>query len=409
MGVSLTMNFDQLYRQTMGPYFYEFCHRLHALATMYSAVGNTTLYFCRRSGIVLYEFYKIFLATNRISTIYEMRDFPVSRLVVVKAALAENCLWGGHMCSVMFPQKTIRYLISKLLEGQEVLCPIKYTASFEENILNSTITPGSVSKWLAVDSLINGDMDSISSYLLQQRELLLANFLSRAGENAIIVDSGLYGTVSEVLSGLCPDVRCISGFVYFSNYKKVKPVSHQDFIYGLMGSSEAASFELNHTAVLRHWHFIEKLLEPDNISSMSDFSSFQADLDLILNNEQLSIAEFLRFPRTYDINSVLNVINRVLSHPSPSELEIIYSSERRDDASGEMKNILIPRRLELSIRKSDALRRVNFGIIRRSLWHEGQIVLSYGWLGYIYNAFRYYSVRVKTLFFSKFIARLLGL
>ncbi|EHR42309.1 hypothetical protein [Alishewanella jeotgali] len=403
------MNFDQLYRQTMGPYFFEFCQRLHALATMYSAVGNTTLYFCRRSGIVLYEFYKMFLAANRISPGYEMRDFPVSRLVVVKAALAESSLWGGHMCSVMFPQKTIRYLIAKLLESQEVICPIKYTAFFEENILNSTITPGSVSKWLAVDALIDGNMDSISSYLLYQRELLLANFPSRPGDNAVIVDSGLYGTVSEVLSGLFPDVRCISGFVYFSNYKKVNPVSHQDFIYGLMGSSAAASLELNHTAVLRHWHFIEKLLEPDNISSMSDFSSFQPNVNLVLNNEQSSIAEFFRSPLPYDINSVLNVINRVLSHPSPSELEIIYSSERRDDASGETRRILIPRSLELSIRKSDALRRVNYGIIRRSLWHEGQIVLSYGWLGFVYNGFRYYTVRVKTLFFSKFIARLLGL
>lgn len=408
MGVNIIMNSEELYRDTMGPYFYEFCHRLHALATMYSTTASTRVYFCRRAGVVLYELFRLFLKFNHINPSYDLYDFPVSRIAAIKAALAEDPMWGGHVCSIVFKNKTVRYLIEKLLSKQNEINTERYLSSFDSTILEAKITPGSVKQWLSADSKNEID-NSIVNYLNRQRECLAEHFSSLAGSNAIIVDSGLYGTVSEILSGLYPAVKCISGFVYLSNYNKINPSPHMSYAYGLMGSSTKAEYSVNHSAVLRHWHFIEKLLEPDNIDSVSEYSLRMEPIKLSMNHEQSLVADFFKSPSVYDISGVLATVNRVLSHPSSREVSIIYSSRRTDDASGESKHIIINHELEASIRKTDRLRRVNYGIVRRALWREGQIVTSYGLVGYIYNGIRYYITKFRTAFLEKLISPIVGI
>lgn len=402
------MNSEELYRDTMGPYFYEFCHRLHALATMYSTTANTRVYFCRRAGIVLYEYFRLFLKSNQLTPGYDLYDFPVSRIAAIKAALAEDPMWGGHICSIVFKNKTIRYLIEKLLCKQNEINIERYIASFDSAILDSRITPGSVKQWLSADASNESD-NSIFNYLNRQKEYLDGHFSSLTGTNAIIVDSGLYGTVSEVLSGLYPAVKCVSGFVYLSNYNKINPSPHMSYAYGLMGESTKAEYSVNHSAVLRHWHFIEKLLEPDNIDSVSEYSLNMDPITLSLNHEQSLVADFFKSPSAYDISGVLAKVNRVLSHPSSKEVSIIYSSRRTDDASGESKHIIINHELEAAIRKTDRLRRVNYGIVRRALWREGQIVTSYGFFGFIYNGVRYYVAKAYTAFLAKLISPIVGI
>lgn len=401
------MNSEELYRDTMGPYFYEFCHRLHALATMYSKTANTRVYFCRRAGIVLYEFFRLFLKSNHINPGYDLYDFPVSRIAAIKAALAEDPMWGGHICSIVFKNKTVRYLIEKLLSKQSEINVVRYISSFDSAIIEAIITPGSVKQWLSADSKNEID-NSIANYLTRQKECLADHFSSLAGSNAIIVDSGLYGTVSEILSGLYPEVKCVSGFVYLSNYNKINPSPHMNYAYGLMGTSTKAEYSVNHSAVLRHWHFIETLLEPDNIDSVSEYSLKMEPIKLSMNHEQSLIADFFKSPSVYDISGVLATVNRVMSHPSSSEVSIIYSSRRTDDASGESKYIIIDHELEASIRKTDRLRRVNYGIIRRALWKEGQIVTSYGFFGYIYNGASYYIAKAHRALLSKIIYPIVG-
>lgn len=401
------MNSEELYRDTMGPYFYEFCHRLHALATMYSTTANTRVYFCRRAGVVLYELFRLFLKFNHINPSYDLYDFPVSRIAAIKAALAEDPMWGGHVCSIVFKNKTVRYLIEKLLLKQNEINTERYLSSFESTILDAKITPGSVKQWLSADS--NNEIDnSMVNYLNRQKKYLAEHFSSLAGSNAIIVDSGLYGTVSEILSGLYPAVKCVSGFVYLSNYNKINPSPHMNYAYGLMGSSTKAEYSINHSAVLRHWHFIEKLLEPDNIDSVSEYSLKMEPIKLSMNHEQSLVADFFKSPSVYNISGVLATVNRVLSHPSSREVSIIYSSLRTDDASDESKHIIINHELEASIRKTDRLRRVNYGIVRRALWREGQIVTSYGLVGYVYNGVRYYIAKAHAAFLAKLISPIVG-
>lgn len=401
------MNSEELYRDTMGPYFYEFCHRLHALATMYSATDKTRVYFCRRAGIVLSEFFRLFLKANQLSPGYDLYDFPVSRIVAIKAALAENPMWGGHLCSIVFKNRTVRYLIEKLLSKQNDIDIVRYISSFDVATLDAVITPGSVKQWLSAD-LKNEIDNSIAKYLTRQHELMSYHFSPLAGSNAIVVDSGLYGTVSEILSGLYPEVKCVSGFVYLSNYNRINPSPHMSHSYGLMGTSTKAKYYVNHSAVLRNWHFIETLLEPDSIDSVSEYSSRMQPIKLSMSHEQAMIAEFFETPSAYDISTVLATVNRVMSHPSSSEVSIIYSSLRTDSASGESKYIIIDKELEASIRETDKLRRVNYGIIRRALWKEGQIVTSYGFLGYIYNGARYYTAQAHRALLSRIIYLLTG-
>ncbi|WP_447832432.1 hypothetical protein [Aeromonas salmonicida] len=401
------MNSEELYRDTMGPYFYEFCHRLHALATMYSMTAKTRLYFCRRAGIILNVLFRQFLEVNKITPNYDLYDFPVSRIVVIKAALSENWMWGGHICSIVFKNKTIRYLIDKLLGKQSEINVEKYLSSFDSNILDVLVSPSSVKRWLTADAN-NETSNSISNYLTRQKEFLSQHFISATNSNAIIVDSGLYGTISEVLSGIYPDVNYISGFVYLSNYNRVNPAPHLYRAYGLMGSAYRASCLVSHSAVLRHWHFIEKILEPDNSESLSEYSSNIPSVILKMNCEQLLVFDFFKEPIAYDITDILERINRVLSHPSRQEVSIIYSSRRVDDVNGEAKHIIINHEMEVSLRKMDKLRRVNYGIIRRALWREGQMVTSYGFLGSTYNGCRYYIAKANSMVLSKIISPVIG-
>ncbi|WP_421159599.1 hypothetical protein [Aeromonas dhakensis] len=297
-------------------------------------------------------------------------------------------MWTGHLCNSVFYGKTLNYLITRLGRDSEYFDVSSYLQLVPKKLQEKIITPGVIKEWFEIDEALPIEQQ-ISSYFKQQKMKLDRIINSGDDVNVIIVDSGLYGLTVELLAGLYPHKNVVGAFVYLSNYNKVRPVTHLDNCYGLMGEAQKANYKHPHTCVLRHWHLIEELLEPSGIPSLTEYTDKVMIREYVSDDSRInSIIDFIKSGEQKNISSILNRLNYFLANPSITVVRCLSPNRRKNDVNDESMHVIIPHDLEVKLRERDKLRRFRYGIIKRSLWREGQYTQSYGFIGRAVNIFK---------------------
>lgn len=388
---SIIVSTNLFYKQCLGPYLYEFCRRLHALAISHSG-KDVNLLFCTRAGYRLKELYELYLENEEVAFDYNISLLPISRLSSIKAALGKDILYGAQHLASVFPSHNLKYVIKVLTNDEHYFGDSEaYLKSIPTAILTKTITPGNVCLWLDWDKENNND--SATTYFKLQYQLFGDLFRQEGGDTAslnIIVDSGLYGRTIEIISNILPEYESIGALVYRSNYARYKPAIHFPKTYGIMGSSNV-NFYRPESCVLRHWHLIEHILEP--ISSRSTSAYYKRDGFVYGNGEDGdrdqyfdSVILYFKAIDRIEWSRIITKLNRVLTLPMPHEITTIYYGKRINDLnSGDSTNIIIPKTLQAKLISRDKKFGRHVGILSRSLWPEGQAVHDHGWLGFLFN------------------------
>ncbi|MCK5818678.1 MAG: hypothetical protein KAH18_05380 [Psychromonas sp.] len=366
--------------------------RLYALIQTLNENKTLRVYFCTRAGITLQHMLDMFMKKNNLVLNVELVTLPVSRLSVFIALIGDSPLYAGQQGSLLFPGKKIKQIINYLHKGREKINVQDYIKLIPKSILTMKISPWSIREWR------NFDRDNISNQMSftkysQQQKALLSEYFPSDIDLHLIVDSGLYGSTIEMLSAIESDKKILGAMVYFSNYRYANPVPHFDNCTGLMAFSGNVNFDIPHSSVLLHWHLIENILEPQNMSSITSLPANVNIQDIKYNSNTQQVFNYFNSDNNYDIKEVLYRLMKILAIPTKENIKQIYTSQVCNDVDGTLLNVILSQELQKKVKARDKLSHYRVGIINRSLWKPAQRVISYGIWGYMFNLFTWYYKR----------------
>lgn len=241
-------------RRVLGPVVAEFCLRLWSLSTQVARPDDAALLFCARGGLRLLQAFELFLDRSRLPAPLPSSALMVSRLVAVRPALTRT--------------------LDKPADGLVPVAAATLTYEFGRRTAGAVaraltgVDPGP--RWAVpfiadrfTSLLHDPGSGEVRDVVREQAGLFtehLHDVLDGRGR-AILVDTGLYGTTGALLAEGIPDVSFGSALIA----RSFRPGT---------GSPGAAALGLishtrdyvpwqRRTALLRHWHFVEWLFEPD--------------------------------------------------------------------------------------------------------------------------------------------------
>lgn len=241
----------------LGPIFAEFCLRLWSVTALLDRPDEVTVLFCARGGLRMQQGYEAFLGTSGLPATVRLAPLMVSRLVAVRPALLRT---------VEQHRKTLTTAAADTLAYE---FPQRTVAEVAEVV--SGAVPGSGRRWDAgftsegfAELLHHADGQPVVAALARQTELFTRHLVSALDgrRRGVLVDTGLFGTTAQLLRDGFDDLDLSSVLIARSNYRRVADPP-QGKVFGLSVQADGYSPLHRRTAMLRYWHFIESLFEPD--------------------------------------------------------------------------------------------------------------------------------------------------
>ena len=237
----------------LGPIVAEFCLRLWSLASLMDHRDDAALLFCARGGLRMQLAYERFLAASRLPSPVRCTPLMVSRVVAVRPALLRSTGADGALTpsaaatlSYEFPRATLAE-VAQAVSGVAPSTPDRWAGRF---------SPGGFGALLQ-----DRDGAPVVAALTEQSALFGRHLRAALDgrQHAVLVDTGLYGTTRQLLAEGVPDVRFSSALLARS-YRPGPPTTAT---VGLSVEGEGYSPLRRRTALLRYWHFVEWLFEPE--------------------------------------------------------------------------------------------------------------------------------------------------
>jgi hypothetical protein len=253
---------DSFGREVLGPIVAEFCLRLWSVGSLMSRRSDAALLFCARGGLRMQFAFERFLAASSLPAPVPVAPLMVSRVVAIRPALARSAEQG---LSTLPPAAatTLGYEFRRATLRQVA------QAVAEED-------PGAARRWdepFTPEGLMallhHPDGARVVAALIHQADLFLCHLRETLDgrEHAVLVDTGLYGTTRLLLAEGLPELRFSSALIA----RSFRPGPRNARTFGL--SVEGADYSplRRRTAMLRYWHFVEWLFEPE-LPSVRRFS-----------------------------------------------------------------------------------------------------------------------------------------
>jgi hypothetical protein len=241
----------------LGPIFAEFCLRLWSVTALLDRPDEVTVLFCARGGLRMQQGYEAFLGTSGLPATVRLAPLMVSRLVAVRPALLRTVeqhrktltTAAADTLAYEFPQRTVARWPRWSPERSPALV-VGGTPGSHPRGSRSCCTMRTASRsWAA---------------LARQTELFTRHLVSALDgrRRGVLVDTGLFGTTAQLLRDGFDDLDLSSVLIARSNYRRVADPP-QGKVFGLSVQADGYSPLHRRTAMLRYWHFIESLFEPD--------------------------------------------------------------------------------------------------------------------------------------------------
>lgn len=243
--------------RVLGPIVAEFCLRLWSLGSLMEQQDDVGFLFCARGGLRMQLVYERFLTATALSSPVRIAPLMVSRLVAMRAALMRTVEESSDdllpaaatTLSYEFPGASISE-VARAITGVE---PDGTAGSWDVPL---------TSRGLAA-LLGDSEGEVIVESLTRQAGLFERHLRGALGEryHAVLVDTGLYGTTRHLLAEGFPSIDFSSALIARSYRPGYGPGPAKTF--GLSVEADGYSALRRRTAILRYWHFIEWLFEPE--------------------------------------------------------------------------------------------------------------------------------------------------
>jgi hypothetical protein len=379
-------------RVVLGPIFSEFALRLHIYLLSLHEPQNTTLLFCARGGMRLRLVYEAFLRAANLQCPVSYSDFMVSRLVAARTALACNAPEAYEELAREFRGDRLNSVVRALAD---VALPLGEAGE-------------AIFQWEALSDLLTEKSPrgcSFREHLERQNQLFEMHVRSRCGsrDRAVLCDTGLYGSTLRLLQAGCKNYDWSCVLFARSNYKGFSE-AHFSATTGLCVEVNGYTPIEPRTSVLRYWHLIESVLEPELpsvVRFLPDGDKIRANLETAGWEERLepqpgelfsgAMAYIEALPHERAAEQIYDDaplawkrLHRAIVWPSPNDHETLLVQERSRDFG---RSEAVP-----VIRQEDG--RAGLRHIKSSLWREGAIVERFPvsrwiWLGAVQAAYLY--------------------
>lgn len=356
----------QFGRRVLGPMLAEFAFRLWLFAE--SQPSDARLLFCARGGLRLRLLYETFLQSIGRSSPLPVEDLMVSRLVAARPALLARAPSALDEIGREFEGDSMRAVMAALVQADLPLSS-RWDDVFERRKFEDLL-------WAR-----SAESEEARAALDIQARLFRRHFDEKAqGRRVILCDTGLYGSTMRLLQAAYPAQNIFCVMFARSNYKDFA-TEHFAKTSGLCVESDFYSAFNLRSSVLRFWHLIEHVLEPD-LESVRKFDVDASGLprsnlerpgwrEAVAPSEGDIFAGVLEYVADLDAESFWRRIyddsarawpefKRRVTRPGLSDLALLSIGERSRDFGRNEKIPSIVAAPSLSARQ-----------LKASLWREG--------------------------------------
>lgn len=242
-------------RDVLGPIVAEFCLQLWSLGSLLERRDDAALLFCARGGLRMQVAYERFLAASALDSPVRVAPLMVSRVVAIRPALMRT-LDEGLDTLLPSATTTLRYEFPRATLREVAVAVAAVGPASEAAAWTAPFTPHGFAELLR-----HPDGMPVVDALTQQTALFtrhLRNALG-GGRHAVLVDTGLYGTTRQLLAEGLPTIDFSSALIA----RSYRPGPHNAKAFGLSVEAEGYSPLRRRTTLLRYWHFLEWLFEPE--------------------------------------------------------------------------------------------------------------------------------------------------
>lgn len=241
-------------RSVLGPIFARFARdlRLHAGAT--GLEDEVALLFCARGGLRMRPAYEAACLGLGLGTGGRTADLMVSRLQAAKVGLGRS----PHAVDEFVREGGGR----DLREAARLVLGAEHAHLADDPALaGRPVDADGMARLLGRDDAL-GLM--LSSAAAAQRTAFAQHIAETAGHRSrlMLVDTGLFGGTMRILEDVYPEYVWSCALVGRANYRG-SPAPHFARTVGLLFEAEVPSRRKPTSAILRHWHLVEGLFEPD--------------------------------------------------------------------------------------------------------------------------------------------------
>jgi hypothetical protein len=385
-------------RTVLGPIYAEFCERLWLYQEAYSDRDARAL-FASRGGLRLREIYEEFLRARRLSTSIDLKDFMISRILATKVCFEENQPFIIETIMKEFQNKKLDLVADAFLppainmnDYQLRLGELRLQDVNETSVRELFFGSGPLSI-------------SIQEHLKHQR-IMFSRYIKdllKETRTVLLVDTGLFGSTQKLLSQSFPEYEWRGHYFAKSNYRSEKSI-HLDNVTGIILDCDSFSPIIPESALLKYWHLIEMPLEP-KVSSVRylmengdgavrsnleqdgweiavksrEDSIFGGIMDYIENSGSQSRTDVRKHYK-----KSIKLLSKKIQAPIKSDLLYMTVGDRSNDFHGQGSTPILPDTHIFNLQHF-------FNGFRRSLWLEGQIIKSFGFVGFLYLSVMYYA------------------
>lgn len=390
---------DALKRQfaadLLGPVFFTFCHRLWLYHTAVRQSPARAL-FLARGGLRLLELYRRFLEIQNFTPPIACHPLMVSRLMATKAgltlapALAMVSLMREHRRS------TLGELIGALSPSVGESLNDVYGTSPS---LHAQCTE------LSFYQFLNSRHPSVAALQshLEEQTLLLSEHLTEAAGDArqlVLCDTGLFASTQALLMACYPRFTWSGTYFGRANYR-CESAPHHAHAFGLIVDLDRASTWAPESVFLRYWHLCEMPLEPnlptvthyvrDPTSGRVRSNLEQPDWEVAVTDGDnpffAGVLDYFNSARPQSAESIntacasaLQELHCRVCQPTLKDVAAMTVGCRSPDF-GRTGSVPV-----VTLSKGRQSLAIKLRAVRKSLWREGQIRVSFSLAGGFLNA-----------------------
>jgi hypothetical protein len=391
-------------QQIFGPIITQFCLLIWLYAAEAQSNGNPCLLFCARGGVGIREAFERVILRFRLPLRARRENIMVSRLIAARAALLARDNAASQELEREFRGTTMADVASAL-GGRAYELP----AEWHQPISGQSF----------VKLLFDTTGAEVRADIERQHSLFARHFRQLVGDSdrIILCDTGLYGSTQRLLASAFPDLRLETIQFARSNYKG-HGEEHFPKVSGLLVQQNFYSPINVRSSVLRYWHLIESLFEP-NVPSVRLFSEdSRGEVNANCGDIRFGVIDpteenaLLAGAFSYvdvlaadggaaalrDAESAWHRLRRAITRPTDADLRCLEVADRSVDfGRAEVLSIFAPKKQQTLANRLKSL--------RFQLWREGAIAREFPHLKHVLLPILTITLSIRGLKAGQFLTR----
>ncbi|MCK1404969.1 HAD family hydrolase [Bradyrhizobium sp. 76] len=388
-------------RHIFGPIITQFCLLIWLYVLEAGGDSNPCLMFCARGGVGIREAFERVVLRLGLPIQVRRENIMISRLIAARAALLAQDNSAAEELDREFSGSSMAE-VAAALGGKTYELPTEW----HQPMFGPTF----------VKLLFDKSGTEVLANIDFQHSLFVRHFEQLIGDSdrIILCDTGLYGSTQRLLASAFPDVRLETIQFARSNYKGHSE-EHFPKVSGLLVEQNFYSPLNVRSVVLRYWHLIEGLFEPDVPSVRLFFESDDGQIRANCGDITFGVVDpttknaLLAGALSYidslavcdgavalnDAESAWRQLRRAITRPTEADLRCLGVADRSVDfGRAEVLSIFVAEKQGTLVHRIKSL--------RSRLWREGAISREFPMLRHVLLPILSISLSIRGLIAREF-------